>query len=177
MISRQENDQAVAETLELFERANTYLTDEERRRIEVVDFGLGRLRETGLQLFTYVSTLRCCAKELALFPSQTCAEHWHPPFEGDPGKEETFRCRYGTVHLFVEGEPTPNGAAPPPGVYTVFHEVVLTRGEQHIIFPGTKHWFQAGPEGAVVSEFSTRNSDEHDLFSDPAIVRAPKIGP
>jgi D-lyxose ketol-isomerase len=33
------------------------------------------------------------------------------------------------------------------------------------------HWFQAGPEGAVISEFSTQSRDEADVFTDPRIVR------
>jgi len=37
------------------------------------------------------------------------------------------------------------------------------------------HWFQDGPEGAVVSVFSTRSTDEYDLFTDPEIRRAPEI--
>ena len=34
------------------------------------------------------------------------------------------------------------------------------------------HWFQAGDEGAIVSEFSTRSRDEFDIFTDPRIRRA-----
>jgi len=41
--------------------------------------------------------------------------------------------------------------------------------------PNTLHWFQAGPEGAVISEFSTRSRDEADIFSDPDIKRIPEI--
>jgi D-lyxose ketol-isomerase len=148
------------------------LTDEERAEIEVTDFGLGRLRETGLQLLVYVNTGRHCAKELVLYPGQTCAEHRHPPFDGTPGKEETFRCRSGLVYLYVEGEPARDPACePPPGVYTVRHEIALAPGGQHTIPPDTLHWFQAGPEGAVVSEFSTASRDELDVFSDPAVRR------
>jgi D-lyxose ketol-isomerase len=41
--------------------------------------------------------------------------------------------------------------------------------------PDTKHWFQSGPEGAIVSEFSTRSTDEADIFTDPRIKRMPEI--
>lgn len=34
------------------------------------------------------------------------------------------------------------------------------------------HWFQAGDEGAVVSEPSTTSTDELDVFTDPLIARA-----
>src|SRR6185503_5588440 len=89
----------------MLERAGIVLTPAERAGIEVADFGLGRLEETGLQLVVYVNTERVCAKELVLFPHQACPEHRHPPFDGTPGKEETFRCRAGVVYLYVEGDP------------------------------------------------------------------------
>jgi D-lyxose ketol-isomerase len=38
------------------------------------------------------------------------------------------------------------------------------------------HWFQAGAEGAVVSEFSSTSRDEYDVFTDPRIVRIPVVG-
>ena len=136
-------------------RAGIVLTPAERDAIEVTDLGLGRLEETGLQLLTYVNTERVCAKELVLFPRQICPEHRHPPVGDDPGKEETFRCRTGVVHLHVEGH----------------EEIVLRPGEQFTIPPNTLHWFQAGEDGAIVSEFSTRSTDEHDVFTDPEIVR------
>jgi len=135
--------------------AGVVLTPAERERIEVTDFGLGRLEEIGLQLVVYVNTTRVCAKELVLLPGQTCPEHRHPPVGGEPGKEETFRCRLGTVHLHVEGG----------------EELVLRPGDQQTIPPDTLHWFQAGDEGAIVSEFSTRSRDESDVFTDPRIRR------
>lgn len=152
------------------------LTPLERANIEVADFGLSRLDEIGLQLVVYVNTERVCAKELVLFPRQTCPEHRHPSLRGSPGKEETFRCRSGRVYLYVEGEPTANPACRPPaagaGAFTVWHEIELRPGGQHTISPDTLHWFQAGDEGAVVSEFSTMSSDESDVFTDTRIGRA-----
>jgi D-lyxose ketol-isomerase len=163
----------------MLERAGVALTPTERGRIEVADFGLGELPRTGLQLLTYVNTDRYCAKELVLFPGQTCPEHRHPPVDGAPGKEETFRCRWGEVFLYVPGPPTEHPGAHPPqeisGRYTVFHEVRLRPGDQYTIYPETPHWFQAGDEGAVVSEFSTRSQDEFDIFTDPAVERATRI--
>jgi D-lyxose ketol-isomerase len=137
--------------------AGIVLTDAEREAIEIADFGLGRFEEIGLAVVVYVNTERVCAKELVLLPGQICPEHRHPPVDGDPGKEETFRCRTGVVHLHVEGQ----------------DEIVLRPGEQFTIPPDTPHWFQAGPDGAVVSEFSTRSHDELDVFTDPRIVRSP----
>ena len=160
-------------TLEFYEKAGIVLTDEEKAKIEFAELGLGEPEITGLQLLTYINTERCCAKEMVLFPHQTCPEHLHPTLNGVPGKEETFRCRWGKVYLYVPGEATENCAVQPPasGKYTVFHEIILNPGEQYTIYPDTLHWFQAGEEGAVISEFSTHSSDETDIFSDPAIIR------
>ena len=116
---------------------------------------------------------------MVLFPHQTCPEHVHAPFGDYIGKQETFRCRYGTVYLYVEGEATAAPAVKPPEGseqwYTVWHETILHKGEQYTISPNTKHWFQSGDKGAVVSEFSTQSFDEYDIFTDPRIKRIPEI--
>jgi D-lyxose ketol-isomerase len=114
-----------------------------------------------------------------MFPRQTCPEHWHPTINGVPGKEETFRCRWGTVYLYVPGDPAANAACRPPEgsepYYHVRREIVLRPGEQYTLMPDTPHWFQAGDDGAVVSEFSTRSTDEQDVFRDPRIARTPEV--
>ena len=137
------------------EDAGIVLTPAERDSIDIVDFGLGDFERTGLAILVYVNTDRVCAKELVLFPGQRCPEHRHPPVGDDPGKEETFRCRTGSVLLHVEG----------------YDEVTLRPGDQFTIPPDTLHWFHANDEGAIVSEFSTRSRDDTDVFSDPRIVR------
>lgn len=177
MIQREEYADACKRALALYKQAGIVLTEDEWNNMEVADFGLGDLENTGLQLVTYINTERCCAKELALFPHQTCPEHLHPPFDDYIGKEETFRVRYGTVYLYIGGEPAASAAVKPPqGVYTAFHEIILRPGQQYTLPPGTLHWFQAGDEGAVVSEFSTPSYDEKDIFTDPRIRREPQIG-
>lgn len=166
---------------EYLSKAGIVLTPEEEANVEIADLGLGEFETTGLALVTYINTERCCAKELVLLPGQTCPQHKHPPIPelNYIGKEETFRCRWGTVYLYVEGDPVENPKATPPehrkDTYTVWHEVVLNPGEQYTIYPETWHWFQGGPEGAVVSEFSTRSVDEADLFTDDDIARIPEI--
>lgn len=52
---------------------------------------------------------------------------------------------------------------------------MLKPGEQYTIPPHTAHWFQAGDEGAIVSEFSLTSTDENDFFIDPKINRIPVI--
>jgi D-lyxose ketol-isomerase len=154
VLSNAEVEAARERAAAMLEEAGIVLTPEERAEIEVADFGLGRLAEFGLQIVVYVNTERVCAKELVLFPGQICPEHRHPPVDGSSGKEETFRCRRGVVHLHVEGE-----------------EIVLRPGDQHTNAPDTHHWCPAGEVGAIVSEFSTKSRDDADVFTDPRIVR------
>lgn len=179
MLTKKQYKAAIEKTLDYFDKAGIILTIEEMENIEIADFGLSQLDEIGLELVTYVNTSRCCAKELVLFPRQTCPEHRHPPIGNAPGKEETFRCRWGEVYLYVEGEPVEQiSAILPKGrekTYTVKHEIILKPGQQYILSPDTKHWFQAGPEGAVVSEFSSSSRDESDIFTDETIMRIPQL--
>ena len=83
------------------------------------------------------------------------------------------------AYLGEEGERTPNSKANPfekeKNIFTVWHEIVLNPGDQHTIFPDTLHWFQAGPEGAIVTEFSTRSTDEYDVFTDKRIKRITEV--
>lgn len=180
-MTRQDYEDARKRILEYYEKANIVMSEEEKENVEVADFGLGDFETIGLGVVTYVNTKRCCAKELVLFPGQICPEHIHVavPELNYEGKEETFRCRYGTVYLFVEGEATPEIHATIPEKYkdtfTIYHEIVLHPGDQYTLHPNTKHWFQGGEEGAVVSEFSTMSLDEYDLFTDENIKRIPEI--
>lgn len=179
MLKKQDYDRLKTAAAAYFEKAGIAVTAAEMERFQVAEYDLGCVDEIGLELIEYVNTDRCCAKELVLLPGQTCPEHRHPPVYGEPGKEETFRCRMGTVYLYVEGSPNCDAqtmqAVPPASraaYFTCRHEVVLQPGEQYTIFPNTLHWFQAGPEGCIVSEFSTKSRDECDIYTDPAIDAA-----
>ena len=176
-MKRAQYDKQVALALEMYAKAGIVLTDEEKARIEVADFGLDKVEKVGLQILTYINTERVCAKEMVLLPYQACPEHMHVPTAGNEGKEETFRCRYGRVYLYVSGEGSRDsiGAPIPETDVTVFHEIVLNPGEQYTIMPETLHWFEAGENGAVISEFSTKSTDETDVFTDMRLIRAPKI--
>ena len=179
MLTKEELIKRQKQTLELFHKAGIVITKEEESKIEIADLGLNEFEKTGLGILAYVNTDRCCAKELSLLPRQTCPEHRHPPVGEDPGKEETFRCRWGKCYLYVPGDKTDSPKAVPPAghedAYTVWHEIELNPGEQYTLFPDTLHWFQAGDEGAVVSEFSTTSTDENDIFTDQEIQRITKI--
>jgi D-lyxose ketol-isomerase len=146
MITPQEYAQARERVIGFFAKTGIVLTEKEKQDIEVADFGLGDLGRIGLEVLVYVNTSRVCAKELVLFPGQTCPEHRHPTRGGVPGKEETFR------------------------------QIELKAGDQYTLAPDTLHWFRAGGEGAVVSEFSSTSTDEQDQFSDPRIGRFTRIG-
>jgi D-lyxose ketol-isomerase len=151
------------------------LAEGDEDRIEVADLGLDDFARQGLCILVYVNNDRYCAKELVLGPGQTCPEHLHPPFGGGQGKTETFRCRSGVAWLRVEGPPTTSPEAVPPAGheahYTATMEVMLLPGQQHTIPPNTRHWFQAGPLGAVISEFSSQSRDDLDVFTDPNVRR------
>ena len=179
MLKRSQVKEAQERASELYVRAGIVLTASEKTNVEVAEFGLDDLEHQGLELVVYVNTDRYCAKEMTLFPGQTCPEHRHPSVGGRPGKMETFRCRWGKVWLYVEGESVSCPKATVPkgseAYYTVLHEVELLPGHQYTISSNTLHWFQAGPEGAVVSEFSSTSSDETDVFTDPRIKRIPEI--
>ena len=83
------------------------------------------------------------------------------------------------VYLYVPGEPASNpqvqGLEGFSAYLTVFHEIVLHPGDQYTLNPDTLHWFRAGDRGAVLSEFSTTSTDDHDVFTDPRINRFTKI--
>jgi D-lyxose ketol-isomerase len=180
MLTREKIQQMQERSAQMLARAGIVLTSKEQQQIEVADLGLGEIERTGLQLVIYINNDRYCAKELIMTSRQTCPQHRHPPLgESNPGKQETFRCRWGKVWLYVEGEPA---AAPQASIpagseayYTVFHEIELHPGDQYTIPPNTWHWFQAGDEGAVISEFSSPSTDEFDQFVDPRIYRFTKV--
>ena len=78
-MKREIYDAAQARALAYYARAGIVLTETEKAAVEVADFGLEDLERIGLELVTYVNTKRCCAKEMVLFPGQTCPEHRHTP--------------------------------------------------------------------------------------------------
>lgn len=165
--------------LEYLSKIKVVLTDQEKKNIEIADFGLNRLEEIGLQIITYINTDNYCAKELILIPDQLCPEHRHPNIGNRLGKQETFRCRWGKVYLYIPGELMSSSKGHPPKdkikYFTSWKEIELNPGEQFTIPPDTLHWFQSGPEGAVISEFSMSSIDEADIWTDPEIKRIPEI--
>jgi D-lyxose ketol-isomerase len=167
-------------TAAFLKKAHIAISPREAENIEVADCGLGDIEHLGLQIVVYENNGRYCAKELVLFPRQAFPEHRHPAAGGSNiGKQETFRCRWGKVFIYVPGEPASKPKDVVPEKYrpylTVWHEVVLKPGDQYTLPPNTLHWFQAGDKGAVVSEFSSASTDELDVFTDPGVKRIPAI--
>jgi len=108
MITKSELKRRQLEAHAYFQKAKLVITPAEQEQIEVADFGLSEFEKTGLGVLVYVNTLRCCAKELAMWPRQTCPEHRHPNVGGQPGKEETFRTR-NAARPRAARRPTPSG--------------------------------------------------------------------
>ena len=172
---KEEKERIKVKVLECFRKAGIVISPKEKEEMEITDLGLNDFERTGLVLVVYINNSRYCAKEIVLFPHQTCPEHRHPDHDGVEGKMETFRCRYGKVYLYLEGEKTENPKVYPPAgdekYYSVYHEIILLPGDQYTIFKNTIHWFQAGKEGAIISEFSSASDDLSDIFTDPRIKR------
>jgi len=179
VITEDEWEEANQRALDLLDKAGIVLTDDEKENMEIVDYGLDNLEEIGTEIIVYVNNDKYCAKELVLFPGQICPEHRHPPLDDYEGKQETFRVRWGKVYLYVPGEETEDPGTRPPEDraehFTVRNELVLEPGDQYTLPPNTKHWFKAGENGAVISEFSSSSLDEEDIFTDPEINRIPEV--
>ena len=171
----EEKEKIKLKSLKYFQEAAITLSSHEKENMEITDLGLNDFERTGIVIVVYVNNPRYCAKEMVLFPGQTCPEHRHPDRNGREGKMETFRCRYGKVYLYIEGEKSENPKTHPPAgdvkYYSVYHEIILLPGDQYTIDKNTLHWFQAGEKGAVISEFSSPSDDISDIFTDPRIRR------
>ena len=175
MIRRSEAEHAREVASELLAQTGIAVRQSELQGMQVADFGLSRLAVAGVQIVTLVDTDHVAVKLLILTPHQTEPEHWHPEIGDYPGKEETVRCEWGELYLYGPGTRTAHPRGHPPadrlGTYTVWHEYVLHPSDQVTVQPGERHWFQAGPQGAVVWTFSTKAVDVADQFTDPEIVR------
>jgi len=178
MITRAELKEACETALTMIEAAGIHMSETERVKVTVADFGLSRLKEEGIQILTMFDTERVAGKILVLFPYQTIPEHWHPAVGKDPGKEEIIMAISGDLYFYIPGKDTLKHGfvvAGKENCYSLRNEVVLLPGDQIILPPGTKHWFQAGQRGAIMYSFSTTVRDILDQFTDPDVVRETKI--
>ncbi len=168
---------AKKKAIEIYKESGIFIKKEEFEKLEITDFGLSDFYNIGITVLIYVNTMRVCAKEISLLPYQICPQHRHPNKVKILGKEEIFRCRWGEVYLYIEGPITEKIKAKIPDKYkdkfTVFNEIILKPGDQCRLEPNISHWFQGGPEGAVLSEFSSHSDDKSDIFFDENVNRKP----
>jgi len=178
MLTRAEYCEAKNRAAAMIRASGVHITRDEAEKVEVADFGLSQLEVEGAQMLTLVASARIGVKVVALFGGQTLPEHWHPPVDDDPGKEETIRVISGTLRFYIPGDDNMREGSIPAdkeNVYTARHELVLKPGDQITLEPGTKHWFQAGEGGVVMYSFSSVARDVLDRFTDPEIKRTTEV--
>ncbi len=54
--------------------------------------------------------------------------------------------------------------------YTCRHEVILNPGDQYTVGLNEKHWWQAGPDGVIALEVSSKSRDGFDLTTDDRLT-------
>ena len=173
-------DEAAAKAAyyKLMKVAGVSVSDNVRKNLWVADFSLGRFAEVGLGGVFWVNDKKWnyASIEIFLLPNQMIPEHWHVAIESEDvtPKMESWIVRYGKSYTYGEGEPTS-----PLGVkihdreakcVTVKHETVLGVGDViGITKPLEKHWQQAGPAGAIVTEVSTYHFGKSVRYTNPNI--------
>jgi D-lyxose ketol-isomerase len=161
----------------LLKQSGFILAPEELEGLQAIDFGLDQLETEGLVFVDILRSERLRITLLILLPNQTVPQHVHPPYENETGKEETLRVLYGQTKVYVHDEiaadtnaQIPEGKRP---YYTALKEIVLSAGQQFTVKPGTEHWFQAGPDGAVNICFQNRVDELKNQFFDPKSTGCP----
>lgn len=163
----------------LFQYSGFPITDAEWEAMEINDFGLGNLHTEGFAFIDILRSERLRITLIALLPDQALPQHLHPPYDGEPGKEETLRVLSGQTRVYIEGNAATPGMPIPAGkepFYTARWQICLNPGEQYTVPPNIEHWFQGGPEGSVNICFQNRVDETKNLFRDPQSSGCP-IGP
>jgi D-lyxose ketol-isomerase len=143
------------------------------KKLFVTDFGLGRFTDVGLGVIVWHGDEKYnySGLDAYLLPGQIIPEHWHVKVRDIPEKMEVWLVRSGEIYTYAEGVPTPNMRAKLTDTdaahITVKSERILRVGEiAGISRPLEKHWMQAGPQGAIFTEFSTFHTGEAVKFTD-----------
>jgi D-lyxose ketol-isomerase len=162
--------------LDFLKKSGYPVNDTIAKKLFVTDFGLGRFTEAGLGVIVWWGDEKYnySGLDAYLLPGQVIPEHWHVKTGNIPEKMEAWLVRYGEVYTYAEGAPTPTMqaklAAADAAHITVKSERILRVGEiAGISHPLEKHWMQAGPQGAIFTEFSTFHTGEAVKFTDPKI--------
>jgi D-lyxose ketol-isomerase len=162
----------------LMKAAGFPISDFVRENLWVADFSLGSFNEIGLGgvFWTNQKEWNYASVEIFLLPNQMIPEHWHVAIESDgvTPKMESWVVRYGKSYTYGEGEPAKKVQAKiherEAQHITVTNETVLNVGQTTgITKPLEKHWMQAGPQGAVITEVSTFHTGDAVKFTNPDI--------
>lgn len=162
--------------LDFLQQSGYPVNDTIRKKLWVSDFGLGRFAETGLGGIIWWGDEKhnFTGLDAFLLPGQIIPEHWHVEVRSIPAKMEAWLVRFGEIYAYAEGAPTPHMKAKPAAAdaasLTVKSERILGVGDiAGIARPLEKHWMQAGPQGAIFTEFSTFHAGEAVRFTDAKI--------
>ena len=160
---------------DLINKSGFVLSDKEWSQLAVNDMGLGDIASEGFAFVDILRSAKLRITVLVLLPNQTLPQHVHPPYDEEPGKEETLRVLYGRTKVFVEGRVSKDVRIPTgkEKYYTAQQEIALDAGGQCTIAPGIKHWFQAGAQGSVNMTFQNRVDETRNLFDDPNSLGCP----
>jgi len=146
------------------------------QKLFVTDFGLGRFTDVGMGVIVWHGDEKYnySGLDAYLLPGQIIPEHWHVKVRDIPEKMEVWLVRNGEIYTYAEGAPTPNMRAKLQDAdaanITVKSERILRVGEiAGISRPLEKHWMQAGPLGAIFTEFSTFHTGEAVRFTDAKV--------
>lgn len=146
------------------------------KKLFVTDFGLGRFTDVGLGAIVWHGDEKYnySGLDAYLLPGQIIPEHWHVKVGNVPEKMEVWLVRSGEIYTYAEGAPTSNMRAKLTDAdaahITVKSERILLVGEiAGISRPLEKHWMQAGPQGAIFTEFSTFHTGEAVKFTDAKV--------
>jgi D-lyxose ketol-isomerase len=141
-----------------------------------LDFGLGKFLEVGMAGIFWVNNKEhnYFGHEIYLLPGQMIPEHAHAKTEEAGPKLEAWQPRYGFIHIYGEGTPTPGVEARIPPTHkdcaVARTEKILKPGEvAGLSKPEEKHWMRAGPEGAIVTEYATYHDGKGLRFSHPNV--------
>ncbi len=169
---------AKAACLKLMDVAGVSVSDFVRENLWVADLGLGRFTEVGFGGVFWVNEKKWnyASIDIFLLPNQMIPEHWHVALESEnvKPKMESWVVRYGTSYTYGEGDPTSKMGVKihdrEAKFVTVKNETVLGVGDvTGLTRPLEKHWMQAGPAGAIVTEVSTYHTGDAVRFTNPDI--------
>jgi len=142
-----------------------------------IDFGMGKFTEVGMAGIFWVNNQKdnYFGHEIYLLPGQMIPEHKHVKTDAAGPKMEGWQPRYGSIHIYGEGTPTPGVEARIPESHK---ECAVARTEKQLLpgevgmlgGPEQWHWMLAGPEGAIVTEYATYHDGAGLRFSNPKVV-------